>query len=135
MMIGVIAKSGSDSIRKMVYAGDESRCLDLIDKFKTDNPTLTVELHRETDSDWTTEFLDVVTVPETLSQAQSNALRAGGISALSARSESGILLRAFADVVRDEINTLRAQHSLAPRTLAQLRNAIEARINAGTVDS
>ena len=34
------------------------------------------------------------------------------------------LLRAFAEVVKDEINILRGQHGLAARTLAQLRTAI-----------
>ncbi len=33
-------------------------------------------------------------------------------------------LRAFALVVLDEINTLRSQHSLAARTIAQLKNAM-----------
>jgi len=34
------------------------------------------------------------------------------------------LLRAFAEVVLDELNNLRAQHGLAARTMAQLRTAI-----------
>lgn len=38
------------------------------------------------------------------------------------------LLRAFAEVVKDEINILRAQHGLADRTLAQLRTAIRNKV-------
>lgn len=34
------------------------------------------------------------------------------------------LFRAFAIIVKDEINILRAQHGLPPRTLGQLRTAI-----------
>lgn len=45
------------------------------------------------------------------------------------------LIRALALVVLDEINTLRAQHALAPRTANQLRNAIKARITAGDADA
>lgn len=38
------------------------------------------------------------------------------------------LLRAFAALVMDELNTLRALHSLAPRTFAQLRTAIKNKV-------
>ncbi len=38
------------------------------------------------------------------------------------------LLRAFAELLVDELNTLRAFHGLAPRTLAQLRTAIRNKI-------
>ncbi len=38
------------------------------------------------------------------------------------------LLRAFAEVVKDEINILRGQHGLAARTLAQLRTAIRNKV-------
>ncbi len=48
---------------------------------------------------------------------------------------SPLVLRAFADVVKGEINTLRALHSLPPRSLAQLRTAIAARIDSGDVDA
>lgn len=39
------------------------------------------------------------------------------------------LLRAFAEVVKDEINILRGQHGLAARTLAQLRTAIRNKVS------
>ena len=45
------------------------------------------------------------------------------------------LIRALAFVVLDEINLLRAEHSLADRTPAQLRTAIKAKIAAGDADS
>jgi hypothetical protein len=46
-----------------------------------------------------------------------------------------LFMRAFADIIREEVNILRAQHSLADRTLSQLRAAIKARIDDGTVDT
>ena len=45
------------------------------------------------------------------------------------------LIRALAFVVLDEINLLRAEHSLADRTPAQLRTAIKAKIAAGEADT
>jgi hypothetical protein len=45
------------------------------------------------------------------------------------------LIRALAFVILDEINLLRAEHSLADRTQAQLRTAIKAKIAAGDADS
>lgn len=44
------------------------------------------------------------------------------------------ILRALIDALVDEINTLRAQHALAPRTLTQAINAIKNKIDAGTFD-
>jgi hypothetical protein len=38
------------------------------------------------------------------------------------------LIRAFAEVVKDEVNILRAYHSLPDRTLAQLKAAIKAKL-------
>ncbi len=38
------------------------------------------------------------------------------------------IMRAFAEVVLDEINALRAQHSLPTRTLTQLRNAVRGKL-------
>jgi hypothetical protein len=46
-----------------------------------------------------------------------------------------LALRAFADIVKDEINILRSQHGLGDRTLAQLKTAIKNRIDSGSVDS
>ncbi len=40
------------------------------------------------------------------------------------------VLRAFAEVVMDEINILRGQHALAARTLSQLVTAIKGKIDA-----
>ena len=50
-------------------------------------------------------------------------------------AETEALIRALAFVVLDEINILRAQHSLADRTPAQLRTAIKAKITAGDADT
>ena len=67
--------------------------------------------------------------------AQTTEVRAEAVGSLARFEPSGLLLRAFADVVRDEINILRAEHALPPRTLTQLRNAINLRVNNGSVDS
>ena len=39
------------------------------------------------------------------------------------------ILRAFAEVVLDEFNNLRAQHGLQPRTLAQLKTAVRNKLD------
>lgn len=46
-----------------------------------------------------------------------------------ARIDDERVLKAFALVVKDEINILRAQHGLANRTSAQLINAIKAKVD------
>lgn len=46
----------------------------------------------------------------------------------------GLLLRALADIIKDEINVLRAFHSLPDRTLTQLKTAIQNRIDSGIID-
>ena len=43
-------------------------------------------------------------------------------------TQARTILRAFAEVVLDEINLLRAQHSLPARTLAQLRTAVRSKL-------
>ncbi len=50
-------------------------------------------------------------------------------------SDTEGLIRALALVVLDEINILRGQHLMAPRTADQLRNAIKGKITAGDADS
>jgi hypothetical protein len=45
--------------------------------------------------------------------------------------DSKRVLKAFAEVVVDEINILRGQHALADRTLSQLVTAIKNKIDAG----
>ena len=43
-------------------------------------------------------------------------------------TQTRTITRAFAEVVLDEINLLRAQHSLPARTLTQLRNAVRSKL-------
>jgi hypothetical protein len=62
-------------------------------------------------------------------------LRRKAADALDKISDNEALIRALAFVVLDEINLLRAEHSLASRTPAQLRTAIKAKIAAGDADS
>ena len=51
-------------------------------------------------------------------------------TAVSEIDDIEAVLRAFANVVLDEINTLRDEHALAPRTLGQLRSAIRSRLGS-----
>jgi len=91
-------------------------------------------------------------------QAAINAMRSGGISTLVVQSPAGIVLRAFADILKDEFNIIRqwitdfkadvaaattladlktrvaADPDLPDRTLAQLKTAIQDKISSGTVD-
>ena len=60
--------------------------------------------------------------------------RSGGKGYFNGQTPEGLAFRAFADIVKDEINILRAQHGLADRTLAQLKSAIQSRIDSGDVD-
>lgn len=48
-----------------------------------------------------------------------------------ARIDNERVLVAFAEVVMDEINLLRAEHALPDRTLAQLKTAIKNKIDGG----
>lgn len=66
---------------------------------------------------------------------QDLAVRTGAKAQLNGFSDVPLMLRAFADILKEEINTLRALHSLPDRTLAQLRTAIDGRIDGGSVDS
>ena len=63
------------------------------------------------------------------------SVRGGAKSSLDQFESYGLLLRALADIIKDEINILRAEHGLADRTLAQLRTAIKNRIDSGSVDA
>ena len=51
------------------------------------------------------------------------------------QAETEGLIRALALVVMDEINLLRAEHSLAARTPAQIRTAIKNKIDSGEADN
>lgn len=49
-------------------------------------------------------------------------------------ADTSLFLRAFISILIEEINTLRALHSLPDRTIAQLKTAIGNRIDDGTID-
>lgn len=67
-------------------------------------------------------------------QADANLRTAAKRAIQSELNEQALALRAMALTMLDEINALRAQHGLAPRTAAQLRNAIQAKIDDKTAD-
>lgn len=77
---------------------------------------------------------DIVTL---MSQTEMDVIDADIVAAADladkisekARMDVEKVLIAFATVVKDEINILRAQHSLAGRTLAQLKTAIKNEID------
>jgi hypothetical protein len=62
------------------------------------------------------------------------AIRASGKQHFDGQIPVGLAMRAFAKIVMDEINILRAQHSLPDRTLEQLKSAIQTAIDNGDVD-
>lgn len=64
-----------------------------------------------------------------MSQAERDAVDAALEGAqLDSIADELTNMRAFAEVVLDEINDLRGEHSLQPRTLAQLRNAVRSKL-------
>ncbi len=67
--------------------------------------------------------------------AQDLAVRDGAKDGLLGFDNGALLMRAFADIVKDELNILRSLHSLPDRTLTQLRTAINSRVDGGSVDS
>jgi hypothetical protein len=46
----------------------------------------------------------------------------------------GLALRALCEIIISELNILRTTHSLADRTLAQLKSSIQSKIDSGDVD-
>ena len=74
--------------------------------------------------------LDIFTL---MSQSERNAvdaaldvLRLDSVADELDRVQS--IMKAFAQVVLDEFNLLRAEHGLNPRTLAQLKNAVRGKL-------
>ena len=67
--------------------------------------------------------------------AQDLSTRESAKNGLLGFDSRSLLMRAFADIIREELNVLRALHSLPDRTLAQLRNAMGNKVDGGTVDS
>ena len=74
-------------------------------------------------------------VNDAMASAQTLSIRNGAKSQLDGFGDVSLYQRAFADILKDEINILRAQHGLAPRTLTQLKNAIKNRVDDGSVDT
>lgn len=68
-----------------------------------------------------------------MSQGEKDAVDAAALEAQRDSTAAQLdvvedVLRAFALVVLDEINTLRSQHGLADRTIAQLKAGVRARL-------
>jgi hypothetical protein len=98
-------------------------------------------------------------VDAAIAQATVDTMRTGGKNLLDAAEADGVLLRAFADIIKDEINILRqwtvsfkaevaaatnlanlqsrvaTLSTLNDRTLSQLRTAIKNKIDSGSIDS
>jgi len=53
----------------------------------------------------------------------------------SGLSDIGLIIRALAVTIKDEINILRSEHSLAARTNAQLKTAIQNKIDDESADN
>lgn len=89
---------------------------------------------------WETVYWDIVGDNVVLADQATRDARAAELVAnqelvgrnnAKERYDEEDLFRALALTIMDELNILRAQHSLAPRTAAQLRTAIRNRINGG----
>lgn len=66
--------------------------------------------------------------------AQDTSLRTGAKDGFDGQTITGLQYRALAEVILDELNTLRALHSLPDRTLGQAKTAIQNKIDNGDVD-
>ena len=60
--------------------------------------------------------------------------RSAADTTLDSKDELGMVMRAFMEIVLNEINLLRDQAGLTPRTGAQLKTAIKNKISSGDVD-
>lgn len=67
-------------------------------------------------------------------EAQDTAMRNDAKAPMDDLNSMALIIRALADIIREEINILRAEHSLSPRTLQQLKTAIKNKIDSGEVD-
>jgi len=78
----------------------------------------------------------VVLVDQATRDARDAELAAAALTnkreSLKARYDTEDLLKAFADVMIDEINVLRQQHALSDRTAAQLRTALRNKLDQVT---
>lgn len=74
------------------------------------------------------------TVDTGIAEAQELGIRTGSIGHVNNFEDIGLLMRALVEVIRDEINILRTEHSLADRTLQQMKTKIIDEINSGDVD-
>lgn len=71
-------------------------------------------------------------VDAALEAARIAALRTDADANLSVnRDDRSLIIRALAKTILDEINILRAEHALAPRTFAQMVTAVKNKIAAG----
>lgn len=66
--------------------------------------------------------------------AMEASVKNGAKQLATADDENGRLLRALLDIMLDEINTLRALHSLPARTLSQLKTQLAGRIDSGDAE-
>jgi hypothetical protein len=66
--------------------------------------------------------------------ADLNWQRAAGKGIATSAEPSGRVVRAVALVLLDEVNALRSQLGLTPRTVAQVKQAIAAKIDSGAAD-
>ncbi len=110
---------------KAAFGGDESKADELVASFLAAHPG------------WTAQEVDQVTFDATVMVIDPIPSRNEAVAALA----TGVgwdtkLMRAILLVILDEINTIRTLPALAqaPRTVNQMKTAIQNKINAGTAD-
>lgn len=124
--IGVVGSKSGVVVAKEIYAGDNSKLSQALSARTAADPTLTFQTFTLPDASF-----DAVTVP--LDQAP---LRSGALSLLNDPAPDSKFVRAVLLVILDEVNTIRTNPALglAPRTAAQMRTAIQSKLNAGAAD-
>lgn len=121
-----LAKNASNVImEKRVYAGDDSKADGLVAGYLTAHPDLTVQ------------EVDQVTFDASIVVVDPAPSRTAAITELlTGTTDEAKLNRAILLVILDEVNVIRALLPGPPaaRTVAQLKTAIQNKLNAGTAD-
>lgn len=78
-MIGILVKNGNAVIEKQVFSGNVSVVPTFIENYQIKHPSLTVEIHQDTDPDWITAFDQIMITPSlTPEQTGWQTAKSGG---------------------------------------------------------
>lgn len=125
--IGVVVTKSGTVIEKDVYAGDTSGVSSLLIARQAADPTLSFQTYTLPDP-----AFDSTVMPPNQTQLRNDAA-----NELNADfSGNAKFIRAVLLVILDEVNTIRTNPALnlTPRTAAQMKTAIQNKINSGAAD-